>query len=82
MYIVLIMFEFLYKESRLIENKVKIILLGVKWEVEVKEKIKNIFFYVKRYEFYGVLELSFVIVLVDVESERRLNLVGKFCYNV
>lgn len=35
-----------------------------------ERKIKNIFPYAKRYEFYGASELSFVTALVDEESER------------
>ncbi|MGQ0421653.1 AMP-binding protein [Bacillus sp. HC-Mk] len=38
--------------------------------------------YAKRYEFYGASELSFVTALVDAESERRPNSVGKPCHNV
>ena len=38
MYTVPTMLESLYKESRLIENKVKIISSGAKWEAEAKEK--------------------------------------------
>lgn len=82
MYTVPTMLESLYKENRLIENKMKIISSGAKWEAEAKEKIKNIFPYAKRYEFYGASELSFVTALVDAESERRLNSVGKPCHNV
>ncbi|MBL3887298.1 acyl-CoA synthetase [Bacillus cereus] len=82
MYTVPTMLESLYKENRLIENKMKIISSGAKWEAEAKEKIKNIFPYAKRYEFYGASELSFVTALVDAESERRPNSVGKPCHNV
>ncbi len=82
MYTVPTMLEALYKENRVIENKMKIISSGAKWEAGAKEKIKNIFPYAKRYEFYGASELSFVTALVDEESERRPNSVGKPCHNV
>ncbi|MGE6537949.1 acyl-CoA synthetase [Bacillus luti] len=81
MYTVPIMLESLYKENRVIENEMKIISSGAKWEAEAKEKIKSIFPYAKRYEFYGASELSFVTTLVDEES-RKLNSVGKPCHNV
>ncbi|MDA1581067.1 acyl-CoA synthetase [Bacillus cereus group sp. TH228LC] len=82
MYTVPTMLESLYKENRVIENKMKIISSGAKWEAEAKEKIKSIFPYAKRYEFYGASELSFVTALVDEESNRRPNSVGKSCHNV
>ena len=81
MYTVPTMLESLYKENRLIENKMKIISSGAKWEAEAKEN-KRIFPYAKIYEFYGASELSFVTALVDAESERRPNSVGKPCHNV
>ncbi|MGE7880500.1 acyl-CoA synthetase [Bacillus sp. NPDC094077] len=82
MYTVPTMLESLYKENRVIENEIKIISSGAKWEVEAKEKIKSIFPYAKKYEFYGASELSFVTALVDEESERKPNSVGKPCHNV
>ncbi|MGN4886146.1 acyl-CoA synthetase [Bacillus cereus group sp. MYBK106-1] len=82
MYTVPTMLESLYKENRVIENEMKIISSGAKWEAEAKEKIKSIFPYAKRYEFYGASELSFVTALVDEESNRRPNSVGKSCHNV
>ena len=42
MYTVPTMLESLYKEKRVIENDMKIISSGAKWEVEAKEKIKNV----------------------------------------
>ncbi|MFH7834471.1 acyl-CoA synthetase [Bacillus luti] len=81
MYTVPTMLESLYKENRVIENEMKIISSGAKWEAEAKEKIKSIFPNAKRYEFYGASELSFVTTLVDEES-RKLNSVGKPCHNV
>ncbi|KAA0763734.1 acyl-CoA synthetase [Bacillus sp. SH5-2] len=81
MYTVPTMLESLYKENRVIENEMKIISSGAKWEAEAKEKIKSIFPYAKRCEFYGASELSFVTTLVDEES-RKLNSVGKPCHNV
>ncbi|UKS58673.1 acyl-CoA synthetase [Bacillus toyonensis] len=82
MYTVPTMLESLYKENRIIENKIKIISSGAKWEAEAKEKIKSIFPYAKKYEFYGASELSFVTALVDDESEKKPNSVGKPCHNV
>ncbi|HDR4566078.1 acyl-CoA synthetase [Bacillus paranthracis] len=82
MYTVPTMLESLYKEKRVIENDMKIISSGAKWEAEAKEKIKNIFPVAKKYEFYGASELSFVTALVDEESERKPNSVGKPCHNV
>lgn len=82
MYTVPTMLESLYKENRIIENKMKIISSGAKWEAEAKEKIKSIFPYAKKYEFYGASELSFVTALVDEESEKKPNSVGKPCHNV
>ncbi|MFD6507943.1 acyl-CoA synthetase [Bacillus sp. NPDC060175] len=82
MYTVPTMLESLYKENRVIENEMKIISSGAKWEAEAKEKMKNMFPYAKRYEFYGASELSFVTALVDEESERKSNSVGKPCHNV
>ncbi|ASZ16835.1 acyl-CoA synthetase [Bacillus cereus] len=82
MYTVPTMLESLYKENRVIENEMKIISSGAKWEAEAKEKIKSIFPYAKKYEFYGASELSFVTALVDEESNRRPNSVGKSCHNV
>ncbi|MBE7101480.1 AMP-binding protein [Bacillus cereus] len=82
MYTVPTMLESLYKEHRIIEDEMKIISSGAKWEAEAKEKIKRIFPYAKKYEFYGASELSFVTALVDEESERRPNSVGKPCHNV
>ncbi|MGH1284385.1 acyl-CoA synthetase [Bacillus toyonensis] len=82
MYTVPTMLESLYKENRIIENKMKIISSGAKWEAEAKEKIKSIFPYTKKYEFYGASELSFVTALVDEESEKKPNSVGKPCHNV
>ncbi|KAA0779484.1 acyl-CoA synthetase [Bacillus sp. AR2-1] len=82
MYTVPTMLESLYKENRVIENGVKIISSGAKWEAEAKEKIKSIFPYAQKYEFYGASELSFVTALVDEESDRRPNSVGKPCRNV
>ncbi|ASI78948.1 acyl-CoA synthetase [Bacillus pacificus] len=82
MYTVPTMLESLYKEKRVIENTLKIISSGAKWEAEAKEKIKSIFPYAQKYEFYGASELSFVTALVDEESERRPNSVGKSCHNV
>ncbi|HDR7793502.1 TPA: acyl-CoA synthetase [Bacillus luti] len=82
MYTVPTMLESLYKENRVIENTMKIISSGAKWEAEAKEKIKNVFPYAKKYEFYGASELSFVTALVDEESERKPNSVGKPCHNV
>ena len=35
-----------------------------------ERKIKNIFPYAKRYEFYGASELSFVTALVDEERKK------------
>ncbi|EEL59800.1 acyl-CoA synthetase [Bacillus toyonensis] len=81
-YTVPTMLESLYKENRIIENKMKIISSGAKWEAEAKEKIKSIFPYAKKYEFYGASELSFVTALVDDESEKKPNSVGKPCHNV
>ncbi|EJR65283.1 hypothetical protein IIO_01467 [Bacillus cereus VD115] len=81
-YTVPTMLESLYKENRIIENKMKIISSGAKWEAEAKEKIKSIFPYAKKYEFYGASELSFVTALVDEESEKKPNSVGKPCHNV
>ncbi|MDT3495078.1 acyl-CoA synthetase [Bacillus toyonensis] len=82
MYTVPTMLESLYKENRIIENKMKIISSGAKWEAEAKEKIKSIFPYAKKYEFYGASELSFVTALVDEESGKKPNSVGKPCHNV
>lgn len=82
MYTVPTMLESLYKENRIIDNKMKIISSGAKWEAEAKEKIKSIFPYAKKYEFYGASELSFVTALVDDESEKKPNSVGKPCHNV
>ncbi|MBE7096116.1 acyl-CoA synthetase [Bacillus cereus] len=82
MYTVPTMLESLYKENRVIENKMKIISSGAKWEAEAKEKIKSVFPYAQKYEFYGASELSFVTALVDEESDRRPNSVGKPCHNV
>ncbi|MGE6595012.1 acyl-CoA synthetase [Bacillus proteolyticus] len=82
MYTVPTMLESLYKENRVIENEMKIISSGAKWEAEAKEKVKNMLPYAKRYEFYGASELSFVTALVDEESERKPNSVGKPCHNV
>ncbi len=82
MYTVPTMLESLYKENRVTENEMKIISSGAKWEAEAKEKMKNMFPYAKRYEFYGASELSFVTALVDEESERKQNSVGKPCHNV
>ncbi|WP_338259401.1 AMP-binding protein, partial [Bacillus anthracis] len=65
MYTVPTMLLSAYKEHSVIENKMKIISSGAKWEAGAKEKIKNIFPYAKRYEFYGASELSFVTALVD-----------------
>ncbi|OQR57561.1 acyl-CoA synthetase [Bacillus sp. CDB3] len=82
MYTVPTMLESLYKENKVIKSEMKIISSGAKWEAEAKEKIKHMFPYVKRYEFYGASELSFVTALVNEESERKLNSVGKPCHNV
>ena len=82
MYTVPTMLESLYKENKVIESEMKIISSGAKWEAEAKEKMKNMFPYAKRYEFYGASELSFVTALVDKESERKPNSVGKPCHNV
>ncbi|MED0978570.1 acyl-CoA synthetase [Bacillus paramycoides] len=82
MYTVPTMLESLYKENKVIESEMKIISSGAKWEAEAKEKIMNMFPYAKRYEFYGASELSFVTALVDEESERKPNSVGKPCHNV
>ncbi|PEC23082.1 acyl-CoA synthetase [Bacillus cereus] len=82
MYTVPTMLESLYKENRVIENEMKIISSGAKWEAEAKEKIKSIFPCAKKYEFYGASELSFVTVLVDEEGDRKPNSVGKPCHNV
>ncbi|MBE7123175.1 acyl-CoA synthetase, partial [Bacillus cereus] len=82
MYTVPTMLESLYRENRVTENEMKIISSGAKWEAEAKEKMKNMFPYAKRYEFYGASELSFVTALVDEESERKPNSVGKPCHNV
>ncbi|WP_377864842.1 acyl-CoA synthetase [Bacillus sp. R86525] len=82
MYTVPTMLESLYKENKVIESEMKIISSGAKWEAEAKEKMKNILPYAKRYEFYGASELSFVTALVDEESDRRPNSVGKPCHNV
>ena len=82
MYTVPTMLESLYKEKRVIENDMKIISSGAKWEAEAKAKIKNIFPGAKKYEFYGASELSFVTALVEEESERKPNSVGKPCHNV
>ncbi|MEZ2324265.1 acyl-CoA synthetase [Bacillus tropicus] len=82
MYTVPTMLESLYKENRVIENEMKIISSGAKWEAEAKEKIKSIFPCAKKYEFYGASELSFVTALVDEEGDRKPNSVGKPCHNV
>ncbi|MDP7988360.1 acyl-CoA synthetase [Bacillus sp. MHSD_36] len=82
MYVVPTMLESLYKENRAIGNGIKIISSGAKWEAEAKEKIKSIFPYAQKYEFYGASELSFVTALVDEESDKRPNSVGKPCHNV
>jgi len=82
MYVVPTMLESLYKENRVIGNGIKIISSGAKWEAEAKEKIKSIFPYAQKYEFYGASELSFVTALVDEESDKRPNSVGKPCHNV
>ncbi|WP_242235395.1 acyl-CoA synthetase [Bacillus cereus group sp. BfR-BA-01316] len=82
MYTVPTMLESLYKENKVIESEMKIISSGAKWEAEAKEKIKNMFPCAKRYEFYGASELSFVTALIDEESERKPNSVGKPCHNV
>ncbi|MEK4497578.1 MULTISPECIES: acyl-CoA synthetase [Bacillus] len=82
LYTVPTMLESLYKEKRVIENEMKIISSGAKWAADAKEKIKNIFPYAQKYEFYGASELSFVTALVDEESDRRPNSVGKPCHNV
>ncbi|MED0872989.1 acyl-CoA synthetase [Bacillus mobilis] len=82
MYTVPTMLESLYEEKRVIENEMKIISSGAKWAADAKEKIKNIFPYAKKYEFYGASELSFVTALVDEEGDRRPNSVGKPCHNV
>ncbi|MBE5106320.1 AMP-binding protein [Bacillus thuringiensis] len=82
MYTVPTMLESLYKENKVIESEMKIISSGAKWEAEAKEKIMSMFPYAKRYEFYGASELSFVTALVNEESERKQNSVGKPCHNV
>ncbi|MFC9414394.1 acyl-CoA synthetase [Bacillus mobilis] len=82
MYTVPTMLESLYKENRVIENEMKIISSGAKWEAEAKEKIQSIVPYARKYEFYGASELSFVTALVDEESDKRPNSVGKPCHNV
>ncbi|PFV76396.1 acyl-CoA synthetase [Bacillus sp. AFS059628] len=82
MYVVPTMLESLYKENRVKGNGIKIISSGAKWEAEAKEKIKSIFPYAQKYEFYGASELSFVTALVDEESEKSPNSVGKPCHNV
>ncbi|MBO1627158.1 acyl-CoA synthetase [Bacillus arachidis] len=82
MYTVPTMLEALYKEESIIEQEIKIISSGAKWETEAKQKVKAVFPYAKRYEFYGASELSFVTALTDVESERKASSVGKPCHNV
>ncbi|PEI92800.1 acyl-CoA synthetase [Bacillus pseudomycoides] len=82
MYTVPTMLEALYKEGSVIEQEMKIISSGAKWEAEAKQKVKTVFPYAKRYEFYGASELSFVTALTDVESERKASSVGKPCHNV
>ncbi|MEH6979418.1 MULTISPECIES: acyl-CoA synthetase [Bacillus] len=82
MYTVPTMLEALYKEESVIEQEIKIISSGAKWEAEAKQKVKTVFPYAKRYEFYGASELSFVTALTDVESERKASSVGKPCHNV
>ncbi|MEY8349439.1 acyl-CoA synthetase [Bacillus cereus] len=82
MYTVPTMLEALYKEESVIEQEIKIISSGAKWEAEAKQRVKAAFPYAKRYEFYGASELSFVTALTDVESERKASSVGKPCHNV
>ncbi len=82
MYTVPTMLEALYKEESVIEQEIKIISSGAKWEAEAKQKVKTVFPYAKRYEFYGASELSFVTALTDVESERKASSVGQPCHNV
>ncbi|MDM5155765.1 acyl-CoA synthetase [Bacillus sp. DX1.1] len=82
MYTVPTMLEALYKEERAIEQEVKIISSGAKWEAEAKRNVQRMFPYAKRYEFYGASELSFVTALTDEENERKASSVGKPCHNV
>ncbi|MBY0598683.1 acyl-CoA synthetase [Bacillus bingmayongensis] len=82
MYTVPTMLEALYKEESVIEQEMKIISSGAKWEAEAKQKVKNVFPHAKRYEFYGASELSFVTALTELESERKASSVGKPCHNV
>ncbi|MCI0765152.1 acyl-CoA synthetase [Bacillus sp. TL12] len=82
MYTVPTMLEALYKKESVIEQEIKIISSGAKWEARAKQKIKTVLPYAKRYEFYGASELSFVTALTDVENERKGSSVGKPCHNV
>lgn len=81
-YVVPTMIEALRTEERTIENQIKIISSGAKWEENSKLMIRNVFRNMSMYEFYGASELSFVTVLTDQENNQKPGSVGKPCHNV
>lgn len=81
-YIVFMMIDVFICVKVFFNNFVKIILLGVDWLVEFKKKFVVIWFYFKLYDFYGILEFSFVIYFILEDSKWKLYLVGCLFYNV
>ncbi|ALC83607.1 MULTISPECIES: AMP-binding protein [Bacillus] len=76
------MIEALMREKRIINKPLTIISSGAKWEADSKRRIRDTFFNLTMYEFYGAGELSFITVLSDQNNRQKPRSVGKACHNV
>lgn len=82
LYAVPTMLEAMLSENKMINQALKIICSGAKWEVDSKKRMKQYFPRITMFEFYGASELSFVTVLDDASNQSKPGSVGKACHNV
>ena len=82
LYVVPTMLEALLMENITVNQTLKIICSGAKWEEDSKQRFQKRFPQVTMFEFYGASELSFVSVLDNAGNKNKPDSVGKPCHNV
>lgn len=81
-YVVPTMIAAFLREEMVIDQSIKVLSSGAKWEGNSKQQIRRMFPHFTMYEFYGASELSFVTFLTDEENHRKPDSVGKPCHQV
>ena len=81
-YTVPTMSEALVAQNVQVEQPIKIISSGAKWNEVSKDKLRQQFLNITMFEFYGASELSFVTYLNDTWNQENPSSVGKVCEGV